>query len=309
MEIGVYAWGGFVLFVLVMLALDLGVFNRKEHEVTVREALLWTAFWVSLAAAFCGGVWYFLGQEKALEFMAGYLIEESLSMDNLFVFLLVFRYFRVPPKYEHKALFWGVLGALAMRAVFIVLGVALINRFHWIVYGFGAFLVVSAVKMALEKDREIHPDKNPLFILLRKFLPVSPGFEGGRFFVRRDGMLTATPLLAVVLVLETTDVIFAVDSIPAVLAVTRDPFIVYTSNAFAILGLRSLFFALAGMMRLFHYLHYGLVAVLLFVGAKMLMSGFVHIPIAVSLAAIAAILAISVCASLVWPQNGSRESA
>jgi tellurite resistance protein TerC len=303
MEIGVYAWGGFVLFVLAMLALDLGVFNRNAHEVTVREALLWTAFWVSLAAAFCGGVWYFLGQEKALEFMAGYLIEESLSMDNLFVFLLVFRTFRVPAMYEHKALFWGVLGALAMRAVFIVLGVALINRFHWIVYCFGAFLVVSAVKMALEKDREIQPEKNPLLILLRKFLPVSPGFEGGRFFVRRGGVLTATPLLAVVLVLETTDVIFAVDSIPAVLAVTRDPFIVYTSNAFAILGLRSLFFALAGMMRLFHYLHCGLVAVLLFVGAKMLMSGFVHIPIAVSLAAIAAILTLSVCASLVWPQQ------
>jgi tellurite resistance protein TerC len=278
------------------------------HEVTVREALLWTAFWVSLAAVFCGGVWYFLGQEKALEFMAGYLIEESLSMDNLFVFLLVFRYFGVPAIYEHKALFWGVLGALAMRAVFIVLGVVLINRFHWIVYGFGAFLILTAVKMALEKDREIHPEKNPLLKLLRKAVPMTSGFDGGRFFVRKDGRLAATPLLAVVLVLETTDLIFAVDSIPAVLAVTRDPFIVYTSNAFAILGLRSLFFALAGMMRLFHYLHYGLVAVLLFVGAKMLMSGFVHIPIAVSLAAIAAILALSVCASLIWPQQESCKS-
>jgi len=303
MDIGVYAWGGFVLFVLAMLALDLGVFNRKEHEVKVGEALLWTAFWVSLAAAFCGGVWYFLGQEKALEFMAGYLIEESLSMDNLFVFLLVFRTFGVPALYEHKALFWGVLGALAMRAVFIVLGVALINRFHWVVYGFGAFLILTAVKMALEKDREIHPEKNPLLKLLRRVVPMTSGFDGGRFFVRKDGRLAATPLLGVVLVLETTDVIFAVDSIPAVLAVTRDPFIVYTSNAFAILGLRSLFFALAGMMRLFHYLHYGLVAVLLFVGAKMLMSGFVHIPIAVSLAAIAGVLALSVCASLIWPQE------
>jgi tellurite resistance protein TerC len=291
-----------------MLALDLGVFNRKVHEVKVKEALLWTAFWVLLAMVFCGGVYYFRGQDKALEFLAGYLIEESLSMDNLFVFLLIFRYFRVPPQYEHKALFWGVLGALVMRAIFIGLGVALINRFSWVIYVFGAFLVFTAIKMAFEKDKEIHPEKNPLLLLLKKIMPVDHSFEGGKFLILKDGILHATPMLAVVLVLETTDLIFAVDSIPAVLAITRDPFIVYTSNVFAILGLRSLFFALAGMMRLFHYLHYGLVVVLAFVGIKMLISNFLHIPIIVSLGVIAAVLCLSIGASMIWPQQGKEEA-
>jgi tellurite resistance protein TerC len=308
MDISVYAWGGFVVFVIVMLALDLGVFNRKVHEVKVKEALLWTAFWVSLAMAFCGGVYYFKGQEKALEFLAGYLIEQSLSMDNLFVFLLIFRYFCVPPQYEHKALFWGVLGALIMRAIFIGLGVVLISRFSWVIYVFGAFLVFTAIKMAFEKDKEIHPENNPLLMLLKKVMPVDHSFEGGKFFLRKNGILHATPLLAVVLVLETTDLIFAVDSIPAVLAITRDPFIVYTSNVFAILGLRSLFFALAGMMRLFHYLHYGLVFVLAFVGIKMLISNFFHIPIIVSLGVIVSILALSVVASMIWPQAEKAET-
>jgi tellurite resistance protein TerC len=256
---------------------------------------------------FCGGIYYFQGQEKALEFLAGYLIEESLSMDNLFVFLLVFRYFRVPPQYEHKVLFWGVLGALIMRAIFIGLGVALMNRFSWVIYVFGAFLVLTAIKMAFEKGKEIHPEKNPLLMLLKKIMPVDHSFEGGKFLIRKGGILHATPLLAVVLVLETTDLIFAVDSIPAVLAVTRDPFIVYTSNVFAILGLRSLFFALAGMMRLFHYLHYGLVVILAFVGIKMLVSNFLHIPIVISLSIIAGILGISICASIIWPQQENSE--
>ena len=308
MDTSVYAWGGFVVFVIAMLALDLGVFNRKVHEVKVKEALLWTAFWVLLAMVFCGGIYYFRGQNKALEFLAGYLIEESLSMDNLFVFLLIFRYFRVPPQYEHKALFWGVLGALVMRAIFIGLGVALINRFSWIIYVFGAFLVFTAVKMAFEKDKEIHPEKNPLLLLLKKIMPVDHSFEGGKFLIMKDGILHATPMLAVVLVLETTDLIFAVDSIPAVLAITRDPFIVYTSNVFAILGLRSLFFALAGMMRLFHYLHYGLVVVLAFVGIKMLISNFLHIPIIVSLGVIACVLALSIGASMIWPQKEKAEA-
>lgn len=303
MDNSIYVWGGFIIFVITMLALDLGVFNRKVHEVKVKEALLWTAFWVSLAMVFCGGVYYFKGQEKALEFLAGYLIEQSLSMDNLFVFLLIFRYFQVPPQYEHKALFWGVLGALIMRAVFIALGVALISRFSWIIYVFGAFLVFTAIKMAFEKDQEIHPEKNPLLLLLKKIIPVDHSFEGGKFLVRKEGLFHATPLLAVVLVLETTDLIFAVDSIPAVLAITRDPFIVYTSNVFAILGLRSLFFALAGMMRLFHYLHYGLVVVLAFVGVKMLISNFLHITIIVSLGVIVSVLAMSIGASMVWPQK------
>jgi len=306
MDVSVYAWGGFVVFVIAMLALDLGVFNRKVHEVKVKEALLWTAFWVLLALTFCGGIYYFRGQEKALEFLAAYLIEESLSMDNLFVFLLIFRYFRVPPQYEHKALFWGVLGALVMRAIFIGLGVALVNQFSWIIYVFGAFLVFTAIKMAFEKGKEIHPEKNPLLLLLKKIMPVNHRFEEGKFLTRKDGILHATPLLAVVLVLETTDLIFAVDSIPAVLAITRDPFIVYTSNVFAILGLRSLYFALAGMMRLFHYLHYGLVVVLAFVGTKMLISNFLHIPIVVSLGVIAAVLTLSIGASMIWPQKESE---
>ncbi len=303
MDTSIYVWIGFIIFVLAMLALDLGVFNRKTHEVKIREALLWTAFWVSLAMLFCGGVYYFRGHEKALEFLAGYLIEESLSMDNLFVFLLIFRFFGIPAMYEHKLLFWGILGALVMRAIFIGLGVALISRFHWIIYVFGAFLVYTAIKMAFEKDKEIHPDRNPLLILLKKIMPVDHDVEGGKFFVRKGGILHATPLFAVVLVLETTDLIFAVDSIPAVLAVTRDPFIVYTSNVFAILGLRSLFFALAGMMRLFHYLHYGLVVVLAFVGVKMLISDIFHIPIVISLLVIACVLALSIGASMIWPQE------
>jgi tellurite resistance protein TerC len=307
MDISVYAWGGFVVFVIAMLVLDLGVFNRKVHVVKVKEALLWTAFWVSLAMAFCGGVYYFKGQEKALEFLAGYLVEQSLSMDNLFVFLLIFRYFRVPPQYEHKALFWGVLGALVMRAIFISLGVALISKFSWIIYVFGAFLVFTAVKMALEKDNKIHPENNPLLKLLKKVMSVDHSFEGGKFLLRKNGILHATPLLAVVLVLETTDLIFAVDSIPAVLAITRDPFIVYTSNVFAILGLRSLFFALAGMLRLFHYIHYGLVVVLAFVGIKMLVSNFFHIPISVSLGVIVSALAFSIGASVIWPQAERAE--
>ncbi|MFZ5571727.1 MAG: TerC family protein [Thermodesulfobacteriota bacterium] len=306
-DTNVFIWGGFILFVLCMLALDLGVFNRKVHAVKVKEALLWTAFWVSLAMIFCGGVYYFKGQQKALEFLAGYLIEESLSMDNLFVFLLIFRYFNVPAIYEHKLLFWGILGALVMRAIFIGLGVALINRFHWIIYVFGAFLVYTAIKMALEKDKEIHPDKNPVLLLLKKIIPVDNNIESGRFFIRKNGVLHITPLMAVVVVLETTDLIFAVDSIPAVLSVTQDPFIVYTSNVFAILGLRSLFFALSGMMRLFHYLQYGLVVVLGFVGIKMLISNFLHIPIVISLGVIAGVLTLSIGASMIWPREESPD--
>jgi len=307
MDVSIYAWGGFVVFVLAMLALDLGVFNRKVHEVKVKEALWWTAFWMSLALLFCGGVYFFRGQEKALEFFAGYLVEQSLSMDNLFVFLLIFKYFRVPAKYEHKALFWGVLGALVMRAVFIGLGVVLISRFSWIIYVFGAFLVFTAVRMAIERESEIHPQKNPLLLVLKKIMPVDHGFDSGKFLVRKKGILYATSLLAVVLVLETTDLIFAVDSIPAVLAITRDPFIVYTSNVFAILGLRSLFFALSGMMRLFHYLHYGLVFVLAFVGVKMLISHYFHIPVIVSLGVIAGTLGLSIGASMIWPKTEKAE--
>jgi tellurite resistance protein TerC len=294
-------WGLFIAFVIVMLALDLGVFNRKAHVIKVREALLWTAFWIGLAMLFCLGVYVVEGSEKALAFLAGYLIEESLSVDNLFVFLMIFSYFGIPPQYEHKALFWGIIGALVMRAVFIAAGVALIEQFHWIIYVFGAFLIFTAFKMARSGEGDVHPDRNIALRLLRKVMPVTNDYAGGKFFLRREGRLMATPLFAVVLVLETTDVIFAVDSIPAVLAITTDPFIVYTSNVFAILGLRSIFFALAGMMRLFHYLRYGLVVVLSFVGLKMIASTWIKIPVGLSLGVIAAVLALAVVASLLRP--------
>jgi tellurite resistance protein TerC len=252
---------------------------------------------------FCLGIYYFRGQEKALEFLAAYLIEESLSIDNLFVFLLIFKYFGIPTQYEHKALFWGILGALVLRAVFIIAGVALIAKFHWVIYVFGVFLIITAIKIVFEKDKEIHPEKNPVLKLLHRIMPVDSGFNGGKFFLKREGRWVATPMFAVVLLLETTDVIFAVDSIPAVLAISADPFIVYTSNVFAILGLRSLFFAISGIMRLFHYLHYGLAIVLSFVGIKMLLSNIYKIPIVVSLGIIAATVALSIVASMLWPKK------
>ncbi|MBN1474270.1 MAG: TerC family protein [Syntrophaceae bacterium] len=295
-------WILFTLFILAMLALDLGVFNRKAHVIGFKEALLWTAFWVSLALLFGVGVYYFYGHHKALEYFTGYIIEYSLSVDNLFVFLLIFKYFRVPHKLEHKALFWGILLALITRAIFILAGVVLINKFHWIIYIFGAFLIYTAARMALGKGREIHPGKNILVRLLRKIMPVTRNYQEGHFFVIKRGVRFATPLLAVILALETTDIIFAVDSIPAILAITKDPFIIYTSNVFAILGLRSLFFAISGIMRIFHHLQYGLVAVLSFVGIKMLISDFYKIPINISLAVIASALALSIVASLIWPK-------
>ena len=294
-------WTIFIVFVLTMLALDLGVFNRKAHVIKVKEALLWTLFWVSLSMLFCLGIYYLKGYEKALEFLTAYLIEESLSIDNLFVFLLIFNYFGIPAKYEHKALFWGVLGALVMRGVFIIAGVALITKFHWIIYIFGALLIITAIKITLQKDKKIQPEKNPVLKLLHKIMPVDSSFDGGRFFLKKQGRWFATPLFAIVLVLETTDVIFAVDSIPAVLAISTDPFIVYTSNVFAILGLRSLFFAISGIMRLFHYLNYGLAIVLSFVGIKMLLTDIYKIPILISLGTIATVLLLSIIASILWP--------
>jgi tellurite resistance protein TerC len=296
-------WISFTILILALLALDLGVFNRKAHIIRLKEALLWTSFWVSLGLLFGVGIYYFYGHHKAMEYFAGYLIEYSLSVDNLFVFLLIFRYFRVPHKLEHKALFWGILMALITRAIFIFAGVVLINKFHWIIYIFGAFLIFTAVRMALGKEYEVHPGKNIMIRLLRSLMPVTRNYEEGRFFIIKRGIRFATPLLAVILALETTDIIFAVDSIPAVLAITNDPFIIYTSNVFAILGLRSLFFAISGIMRIFHYLHYGLVAVLSFVGVKMLISDFYKIPINISLGIIASVLAVSIIASLVWPKS------
>jgi tellurite resistance protein TerC len=285
-----------------MLVLDLGVFHRRNHVVKFREALLWSAMWIALAAVFAVIVYFWHGRGSALEFVTGYVIELSLSVDNLFVFLLIFRYFQVPTVHQHKVLFWGILGALVMRAVFILAGVGLIRQFHWIIYVFGALLVYSGIKLFRQENAEIHPEKNPLLRLFRRWIPVTKDYEGAKFFVRRPG-LYATPLFIVLLVVETTDVLFAVDSIPAILAITLDAFIVYTSNVFAILGLRSMYFALAGMMELFHYLHYGLSLVLIFVGGKMLVSHYYHIPTEIALGTVAGILIISVVASMVHPKT------
>jgi TerC family integral membrane protein len=295
-------WILFNLFVLAMLALDLGVFHRRAHTVKFREALAWSVVWIALAAIFAVVIFFWHGRTPMLEFVTGYVIELSLSVDNLFVFLLIFRFFQVPPAHQHKVLFWGILGALIMRAVFIAAGVGLIQRFHWIVYVFGAFLVYSGIKLFFQEEAEIHPEKNPVLRLFRRFVPVTKDYEGNKFFVRRAG-LYATPLFVVLLVVETTDLLFAVDSIPAILAITRDAFIVYTSNVFAILGLRSMYFALSGMMEMFRYLHYGLSLVLVFVGAKMLLSYYFEIPTHLALVAVAGALAISVIASLVNPRK------
>ena len=296
-------WIIFGVFIFAMLALDLGVFNRKVHVIKMKEAMLWTSFWITLACLFGAGVYYFYGHSKALEFFTAYIIEYSLSIDNLFVFLLIFRFFNVPPAYEHKALFWGILLALITRGVFIFAGVALINRFHWIMYIFGAFLIYTGIKLALNKETEVHPEKNIAIKMLRYFVPVTKEFQEAKFFIIKNGKRFATPMLAVLLALETTDILFAVDSIPAVLAISTDPFIVYTSNVFAILGLRSLFFAISGLMKLFHLLHYGLAAILSFVGVKMLIVDFFHVPITISLMVISSILILSVVASIIWPDT------
>jgi tellurite resistance protein TerC len=300
-------WILFNLFVVAMLVLDLGVFHRRVHPVKFREALGWSATWITLAAAFAAILYFWHGRTPAVEFVTGYVIELSLSVDNLFVFLLIFRYFRVAPDHQHKVLFWGILGALIMRAVFIVLGVGLIRRFDWIIYLFGALLVYSGIRLFRQQEAEIHPEKNPVLRLVRLTIPLTNDYEGSRFFVRRPG-LHATPLLVVLLVVETTDVLFAVDSIPAILAITVNAFIVYTSNVFAIMGLRSMYFALAGMMELFHYLHYGLSLVLIFVGGKMLLSHYYRIPTELALTIVAAILVTSVLVSVARPRKPLTDS-
>jgi tellurite resistance protein TerC len=301
-----WLWIGFNIFVLIMLALDLGVFHRKAHVVTIKESITWTVIWVALAMVFNFGILHYMGQDKALEFFTGYLIEKSLSMDNVFVFALLFSYFAVPPLYQHRVLFWGILGALVMRAIMIALGAKLIAEFSWIIYIFGAFLIATGVKMIIKRETEIHPERNPVVRLFKRMMPVTNKYHGEKFFIRENGILMATPLFVVLLLVEITDLIFAVDSIPAIFAVTSDPFIVYTSNVFAILGLRSLYFALAGVMDKFHLLKVGLGVVLVFVGIKMLL---VHTPYKidtlVSLVVIAAVLASSVVASLVWPKKAT----
>ena len=296
-------WIGFVVLVLALLAFDMGVFHRRKRAITIGRALWMTAFWVALAVAFNVVIWRVKGPRAAVEFLTGYLVEESLSVDNLFVFLLVFTYFAVPPRLQHGVLFWGIVGAMAMRLLFIVAGIALIQRLHWVVYVFGAFLVVTGLRLARREEKRIDPEKNPIVRLVRRFARITDGYREGRFVVRDGRGLAFTPLFVVLLVVETTDLVFAVDSIPAVLAITRDPFIVYTSNVFAILGLRALYFALSGMMERFHLLRYGLAVILAFTGVKMLLSEHVPIPAWIALAVIVATLAASAAASLAWPKR------
>lgn len=306
MEINGFVWAGFLLFVLLMLALDLGVFHRKSHEVKIKEALVWSAVWISLALLFNVGVYFLMGKEKAIEFLTGYVIEKSLSVDNLFVFIMVFSYFNVDTKYQHKVLFWGILGALVMRAIFIFAGVALIQQFHWIIYIFGAFLIFTGIKMLAQKDEKIEPEKNPLVRLFKRFFPVTDVMHGDRFFVKINAKTVATPLFIVLLIIEFTDLIFAVDSIPAILAISTDTFIIFTSNVFAILGLRALYFALAGIAKLFYYLKYGLSAILVFVGVKMVVAGFLKIPVMYSLLVIISILTLSILASVIFPKTEKK---
>jgi tellurite resistance protein TerC len=317
--IPLWIWGAFVGFVLLMLALDLGVFHRQAHRIAIKEALVWSGVWIGLALVFNALVFAFwdriqpgsgyTNSEAGFAFLAGYLIEKALSVDNIFVFLLIFAYFSVPDKYQHRVLFWGIIGALFFRALFIAAGATLLERFHWTMILFGVFLVFTGIKMVTHKDKTLEPDKNPLVRLFRKVMPVTEEYHGQRFFTRIGGKLWATPLFLVLLVVEFTDIIFAVDSIPAIFAITSDPFIVFTSNVFAILGLRALFFALAGLMQMFHYLSYGLSAVLVFVGLKMLY-GYVEksvfpdwpkFPVAVSLGVIVAILGAAIVMSIKRP--------
>jgi tellurite resistance protein TerC len=303
MDMNISFWIIFNAVILLLLVLDLAVVSRKHQVMPFKQALLMSAFWIGLAIGFAIFVHQWLGATKALEFTTGYLLEEALSVDNLFVFILLFAYFKVPPEEEKTVLFWGIIGALIMRGIFIWAGVALVQRFHWILYIFGVFLIWTGFQLMRGGDKEQDPSKNIVLKFCRRFLPITETFEGKKFFVRREGKTWVTPLFVVLLVVETTDILFATDSIPAILAISRDPFIVYTSNVFAILGLRSLYFALAGLMKLFHYLNYGLSIVLMFIGAKMLLPEKYHVPTWAALAVVAGVLAISVLASVFFPKK------
>jgi tellurite resistance protein TerC len=298
-------WGGFLVFILVMLALDLGVFHKSAHTVSVKEAATWSVVWLLLAGLFNAGVYALFGAERALEFATGYVLEKALAVDNIFVFVVIFSTFGVPLISQHRVLFWGVLGALLMRAGFIVVGGALVQRFHWLLYAFGALLAYTGFKLLVQRDEEPHPENNPMLRLFRRWVPVTHEYAADQFIVKRDGRRYATPLLLALVAVEVSDVIFAVDSIPAVFAVTTDPFIVFTSNIFAILGLRSLYFVLADIITRFVYLKVGLALVLMFVGAKMLVAGWVKVPISLSLAVIAGILTLSIVIS--WLRSRRTE--
>lgn len=294
----------FTLFILALLAVDLGVFHRRAHVVSVREAAIWSVVWIAMALLFNAGLFIWMGADKGLEFLTGYLIEKSLSVDNVFVWLVIFSYFSVPSQYQHRVLFYGILGALVLRAAFIVVGVSLLANFHWLIYLFGAFLIFTGIRL-LRREEEVHPENNPVVRLARRFIPFAPFYEGQRFFVRYDGRTMATPLLLVLLVIEATDLVFAIDSIPAILAITQDSFIIWTSNVFAIMGLRALFFVVAGALREIRYLRVGLAAILTFVGAKMVVSDLLEVPTLASLGVIVAILAATILASYLWKAPAS----
>ena len=294
-------WVGFNILIIILIAIDLGVLHKKSHVISVKEALIWSLGWILISLTFNVGVYFWFGYDSALQFLTGYLIEKSLSVDNIFVFAILFSYFKVPPEHQHKVLMWGILGALVMRGALIAIGTALITNFHWVIFVLGAFLVYTGVKMAVQKEISVHPEKNPVVNLAKRFIPISDDYDGDKFVTIIDGKKIFTPLLVVLLVVEVTDLMFAVDSIPAIFAITTDAFIVYTSNVFAILGLRALYFALSGVLHMFHYLKYGLGMVLSFVGIKMLISEFYIIPIPVALGVVAAILAISIVVSIMIP--------
>lgn len=317
MEESIWLWVGFNVFVLFLLALDLGVFHRKAHAVSMKEALIWSVIWISLSLLFNLVIYLYwdvmvpnssyTNGEAALAFLTGYLIEKSLSVDNIFVFILIFSYFAVPDQYQHRVLFWGILGALIMRGTLILVGSVLLDTFHWIIYVFGAFLVFTGIRMARQQDEELKPEENPVVKFFRRFVPVTENYEDDKFFIRRAGKLFATPLFLVLLVVESTDLVFAVDSIPAIFAITRDPFIVYTSNVCAILGLRALYFLLANVMHQFEYLKLGLAVVLSFIGVKMLLIDLYKIPVAVSLTVVASVLTISIVASILKTRREAKQ--
>jgi len=301
-------WIVFAVLVISMLSLDLGILNKKSHAIKLKEAILWSLLWISVALIFNLGLLLFRGPEVALNFFSAYLLEKSLSMDNIFVFLLIFSYFKVKPEYQHKVLFWGIIGAVIFRGIFIMAGVVLIQKFHWIIYIFGAFLLFTGIKMAFKKDEDIHPEKNPLLRGMRKVFPTLKRYVDDKFFIRRRGMLIATPMLAVLLVIESMDIVFAVDSIPAVFGITLDPFIVFSSNIFAILGLRALYFVLAGVIRLFQDLHYGLSLVLVLIGIKMLITDFYKVPAGLMLGVIALVLFASIMISILRSRKAKNTS-
>lgn len=301
-------WLGFTVFIIIMILVDLWIFSRHPHKITIKESLIWTGVWIALSCVFGVGLYIYVGQHVAVDYFTGYLIEKSLSMDNVFVWILIFQYFSVPSKYQHEVLFWGIFGALVFRFAFIFAGAALLEQFHWVVYIFGAFLIYTAYKLATESDKEVHPEDNPIIQFFKNHFAVSDEFHEDHFFIRHKGKLMATPLFIVLIMVETTDVVFALDSIPAILSITTNEFLVFSSNAFAILGLRALYFALAGVVDMFKYLHYGLAAILGFVGVKFLISSFYHIPTIWALGFIAVAFAVSIFASIKYAPKNEEES-